>query len=102
MRARFKSWTRRFALGAALGLYATQPLPAWSDEPGQIESLQTELDGDKAFLIEWLAQPDDDTRLDAMHEDPEIQAIAERMPRTQNRLRELEEKSGPTATDEKP
>ena len=102
MRVRFQSWTRRIALGAALGLCATQPLPAWSDEPGPIESLQKELDGDKAFLIEWLAQPDDDTRLDAMHEDPEIQAIAERMPRAQARLRELQEKSGTTATDKKP
>ena len=102
MRVRFKSWTQRIALGAVLGLCATQPLPAWSDEPGQIEALQKELDGDKAFLIEWLAQPDDDTRLDAMHEEPEIQAIAERMPRAQTRLRELQGKSGTTATDESP
>jgi hypothetical protein len=102
MRVSFHTWIRRIALGAALGLCATQPLPAWSDEKDSTESLQKELDGDKAFLIEWLAQPDDDTRLDAMHEDPEIQAIAERMPRAQARLRELQGKSGTTATDENP
>ncbi|MAI26742.1 MAG: hypothetical protein CMN75_11965 [Spirochaeta sp.] len=75
---------------------------AWCQEQEEKKALQAELDGDKAFLIEWLGQPDDDTRLDEMHEEPEIQAIAERMPRTQARLRELEAKPGSTETEAKP
>lgn len=91
MKMRFRHRIEGSALAAVgLGLAVLCAGSAWSQESGEEKALQKELDGDKAFLIEWLGQPDDDARLDEMHQEPEIQAIAERMPRAQARLRELE------------
>lgn len=99
LRPHLKQWAR---VPLILGLATLWSGAAVSEEPAEKQKLQEEIDGDKAFLIEWLGQPDDDSRLDEMHEEPEIQAIAERMPRAQARLRELEAKSGSTASEAKP
>lgn len=103
MKTRSRQRIERFGLAAAgAGLVLFGNPSAWSEEPDEKAALQAEVEGDQAFLIEWLGQPDDDSRLDEMHQEPEIQAIADRMPRAQAKLREWEAKPGSTATETNP
>jgi len=88
-------------LGMALALGLT-PLASRADEPTEIETLRSELAGDQAYLAEWLAQPEAEDGVSPMHTDAEIRAVAERMPRTQARLRELEQEAAQAELDQAP
>ena len=85
-----------------LALALALPILARADEPSEIEALRAELAGDQAYVAEWLAQPEGADGVDPMHTDAEIRAVAERMPRTQARLREMEQQATPAELDEAP
>ena len=103
MKTRSRQWTNRFGVAAAtLGCVLFGGETARPEPPADKAALEAEIEGDQAFLIEWLGQPDDDTRLDEMHQEPEIQAIADRLPQAQARLREWEAKPGSTETEKNP
>ncbi|MFP6639476.1 MAG: hypothetical protein VCC04_04465 [Myxococcota bacterium] len=93
-------WLVGLGMGLALGL--APPMASRADGPSEIDTLRSELAGDQAYLAEWLAQPEAEDGVSPMHTDAEIRAVAERMPRTQARLRELEQEAAQAELDQAP
>ncbi len=92
-------------LGVGLSGMLCLGSPLWVDaeEPREVEILKDQLAGDQAYLIGWLALPDQSEQVNSMHQNPEIQAIAERMPRAQAQLKAiLAQEEKPTAQDDPP
>jgi hypothetical protein len=84
----FSAWTACAAMAVA-------PVPARAqDDDASVEELRTSLARDQARLIALLGAPREGDAYPA-NPDPELRAIAERMPRTQAALRARQAETTP-------